>query len=427
MTTTNRIGGFLSLLPLVNVDKRPRLVVKKKNEPSFFPQVIPFALFEDLQETMRLMEYANGVRPYILEWYNDVFLEAYNSKTTEDSRFNSKGELLTEKVIAVITGELIDKTFEVQKKKLSTQQILQTYIRPLVNENIIDFIHSEIDKRARIYFPVAPSPKKYNKLFISEDMNNFSQQPVMPVEDFTLYPNKDYIISKIEDILKYSSDSDLFVEIHDHKGKTITIEELANQYYTNPEDYFESINKFNNNTAKTGSYAVHNEQTDTAPDQIYESEEDHNQSERNEEVTKNSTKPTVPDEYIQAGQISDESQETLDNNIKNKLSEQKESRELFIPSDMNNLSHSPVVSIDDFFSNPSWPLPKHDVEQSPCRPLFDIDKFETMGTYFRCKIHTEAWSPDLVGIEYHCKYQETDRHKAELSKLLSITQGTPCA
>jgi hypothetical protein len=99
--------------------------------------------------------------------------------------------VLTENRIAVTTKELIDKTFEVQNKKLSTQQILQTYIKPLVNENIIDLVHSEIDKRARIYFPVAPSPTKYNKLFISEEMNNFSQQPAMPVEipHYTLIKN----------------------------------------------------------------------------------------------------------------------------------------------------------------------------------------------------------------------------------------------
>jgi hypothetical protein len=29
---------------------------------------------------MFLMEYADGVRPYILEWYYDVFLEAFNAK-----------------------------------------------------------------------------------------------------------------------------------------------------------------------------------------------------------------------------------------------------------------------------------------------------------------------------------------------------------
>ena len=51
------------------------------------------------------MEYANGVRPYILEWYNNVFLETYSSKTTEDSKINSRGELLAEKVIAITTKD----------------------------------------------------------------------------------------------------------------------------------------------------------------------------------------------------------------------------------------------------------------------------------------------------------------------------------
>jgi hypothetical protein len=36
----------LSLLPLVNVDKR--LVAKKKNELSFLSQAFPFALFEEI-------------------------------------------------------------------------------------------------------------------------------------------------------------------------------------------------------------------------------------------------------------------------------------------------------------------------------------------------------------------------------------------
>ena len=220
--------------------------VKNKDEPNYLSHRIPFALFEDLQETMCLMEYANGVRPYILEWYNDVFLETYNAKTNEDSKINSRGEELKENRIAVTTKELIDKTFEVHKKKLSTQQILQTYIRPLVNENFIDFVHSEIDKRARIYFPVS-STSKYSKLFTSGKMNNFSQHLKMTVEDPTLYPDKQYIISKIEGILRYSSDNDLLIEIQNYEGKGITIEELANQYYTNPDDHFEQPNENRSN------------------------------------------------------------------------------------------------------------------------------------------------------------------------------------
>ena len=130
-----------------------------------------------------------------------------------------------------------------------------------MNENFIDFVHSEIDKRARIYFPVYPLLAKYNKLFTSEEMNNFSQQPEMPVEDSTLYPYKQYIISKIQGVLKYSSDNTLFIEIQNHEGKNITVEEIANQYYTNPEDYFEQTNKINHNTAKSRSPDGHDVQT----------------------------------------------------------------------------------------------------------------------------------------------------------------------
>ena len=47
---------------------------------SMFRQ-IPLATFDDLKEAMSLIEHNNGVRSYILQWYNDVFLSAYESKT----------------------------------------------------------------------------------------------------------------------------------------------------------------------------------------------------------------------------------------------------------------------------------------------------------------------------------------------------------
>jgi hypothetical protein len=119
MTIANRFFGFLSLLPIINSNQRPKLVVTNKSELTV--QTIPFALFDDLRESIDLMQYANGVRPYILEWYNEVFLEAYNSKTDVDSKVNSKGEELEEKRKAVTSKELIDKTYELRNKKLSTK------------------------------------------------------------------------------------------------------------------------------------------------------------------------------------------------------------------------------------------------------------------------------------------------------------------
>jgi hypothetical protein len=236
MTVANRFLGFLSLLPVINVDKRPKLVVRNKGELTL--QVIPFALFEDLRESVDLMQYANGVRPYILEWYNDVFLVAYNSKTDIDSKVNNRSEEITEKRRALTSRDLIDKTYELRNKKLSTKQILQNYITPLLNENYIDSIDSELDKRAHIYFPVLETAK-YSKLFLWYERNNIFQHSRLVISDPGLYPDTRYVISKTKEVLGYSSDKAYFIEIKSHEGNVLTTEELVDRYYADPENYFE--------------------------------------------------------------------------------------------------------------------------------------------------------------------------------------------
>ena len=58
-------------------------------------QTIPIATFEDLKNTVSLMEYSDGVRPYILEIYYDIFLKTFEDKGDKiDSKVNSKGEEL---------------------------------------------------------------------------------------------------------------------------------------------------------------------------------------------------------------------------------------------------------------------------------------------------------------------------------------------
>jgi hypothetical protein len=96
MTIADRFFGLISLLTLINIDGRPRLVFRKIGD--LIIQTIPFALFEDLGEAIFLMQYANGVRPYVLEWYYDVFLKAYNSKTEPDTKEDiHNGKTITEK------------------------------------------------------------------------------------------------------------------------------------------------------------------------------------------------------------------------------------------------------------------------------------------------------------------------------------------
>lgn len=78
MTTGNRLMSFLSLLAHINIENRPRLVtfnpiVSEKNPT----EVTPVALFEDLQESILIMENSSGLRPYQIEWYEKVFLTEY--------------------------------------------------------------------------------------------------------------------------------------------------------------------------------------------------------------------------------------------------------------------------------------------------------------------------------------------------------------
>ena len=100
MTRANRIYTYLSFLPIVNFHKRPRITIVKQGDINI--QVIPIATFEDLQNTISLMEYSDGVRPYILEWYYDILLKAYEDKGDYvDSKVNSKGEELKEERVAL--------------------------------------------------------------------------------------------------------------------------------------------------------------------------------------------------------------------------------------------------------------------------------------------------------------------------------------
>src|SRR5919202_5325732 len=61
MTVAYRLFSYLSLLPIINLEKRPRIVFRKKGDP--IAQVLPFATYDDLKEALFLMEYADGIRP----------------------------------------------------------------------------------------------------------------------------------------------------------------------------------------------------------------------------------------------------------------------------------------------------------------------------------------------------------------------------
>src|SRR5207247_977577 len=153
MTVSYRLFSFLSLLPQINFYARPKIHLTNPTDPMFI-QTIPLAIFDDLKESIFLMEYADGARPYILEWYNKVFLPTFSAKVWPDSkpkRIRKDEEItISENLIAVTTKQLSDATEDIQKKVVSSKHILEDYLEPLLNQGYVDRADSELDRRSNI-------------------------------------------------------------------------------------------------------------------------------------------------------------------------------------------------------------------------------------------------------------------------------------
>jgi hypothetical protein len=153
MTMADRILGYLTLIAQVNVEHRPYIIFRNKGTP--VTQKIPLAMFADLKEALFLMQYSNGVRPYVLEWYQDVFLPTYKEKQEPDSKPSPDGKhILQETRKAVTTQRLAEATFKKKNKKISPKYIRETYLEQLINQGYVDSVRSQLDRRSEIYFPV---------------------------------------------------------------------------------------------------------------------------------------------------------------------------------------------------------------------------------------------------------------------------------
>ena len=235
MTAVKRFTSFLSLLPIINIRKRPTLRIVTDEETNEV-QIIPLAIFDDLRETSYLMEDPTGIRPYQAEWYHEIFLVIYNSKTQPDSR--PKGNVIIEELReAVTTQELIVATKEMRGKDYNSNQLLQTFIYPLLNQGYIDSIRSEIDRRSNIYYPLVTS--KYINLLCEDEYNNFVNSNKILIENPDIYPSKTYLEFQIQDPLKYYYEAGVSITIVNHEGNVIGIEELIDRYYNDTKKYFE--------------------------------------------------------------------------------------------------------------------------------------------------------------------------------------------
>ena len=188
------------------------------------------------------MQYANGVRPYVLEWYYDVFLPAYQEKTEPDSKVVKKGgkeDIVDEKRIALTSENLVKKTEKVIHKTYTKKYIVDDYLNPLINQGYIDSLESELDHRSKIYYPLINTTKN-RKLGGYVSAPNILQDSKVILTESELYPSKQYVISKIQALSRYAEKEGISTKLLDQNEKEITEDELAERYYGSPERFFES-------------------------------------------------------------------------------------------------------------------------------------------------------------------------------------------
>jgi hypothetical protein len=232
MTMADRIIGYLTLLAQVNVEDRPVIIYREKGNP--VTQKIPLATFADLKEALFLLQYSNGVRPYVLQWYYDVFLPMYKEKTDVDSKPSSDGRyMLKESRIAVTTQQLADATFNKKDKKLSTRYVREIYLEQLINQGYIDSVSSELDKRTEIYFPVIEPKETISTLVNSIQIEQYTEYTFFcPISYF---PTPNYLKSKILALLEYN-DENTICEIKNN----LDVDSIIESYYNNPHGIFKT-------------------------------------------------------------------------------------------------------------------------------------------------------------------------------------------
>jgi hypothetical protein len=269
MTVAYRLFSYLSLFPIINLEKRPKIIFRKKGEP--IAQVIPIATYDDLKESLFLMDYANGVRPYILDWYRNVFLKSFKAKAEPDSKLVKKDDIRAEDRIALTTQELVQATKEIQDKILTTKRILETFLEPLMNEGYIDKQESNINHRNNIYYPLVLESEDSYSLFqiFSGQKRNMEQENIgYDSANFTHELAPEYIKGKVEKVVSCSSGPDLFCEIFDCDHNKITADELVQSYYhtsiKNPENELVSEEQEKEQEVSSAwqkeSYSVHSDE-----------------------------------------------------------------------------------------------------------------------------------------------------------------------
>jgi hypothetical protein len=147
-----KVFSLLNIVPIVKSDLRRILVME--GESSIIADL------QDLKEVLAITQNFDGLPKFKIEFFNDIFLPLFKTKTEPDVKKNDKGETVKEEEMkGVTTRELCNYFKEKRGKPISTDNLKHTYLNQLINEGLVDYTESKIHRRQNIYYPLDTARK----------------------------------------------------------------------------------------------------------------------------------------------------------------------------------------------------------------------------------------------------------------------------
>jgi hypothetical protein len=186
MTINERLLRYFTVVGLERIDNRLRIFDEKTGESRILLS------FSDLEKTLELMNrISSQVRPYVAEFYNDAILPTY--KEHEDNSTGIRDGKEVRELERGISSKQIQEYLKKHGMEVLDKKIInERYLKPLVNQGILNEIKSEIDRRGWIYSPVEGFETGISSLF-DDDID-----PRLSVIHSEYYPSMDRLQKEFE-------------------------------------------------------------------------------------------------------------------------------------------------------------------------------------------------------------------------------------
>jgi hypothetical protein len=146
----------------------------------------------------------------------------------------------------VTTDELIAKMLEIEKKNLSSKELLEHYLSSLRNQGLVDSVQSVINKSRKLFFPYSTSIEESFFRSSIDEKNELFDNKRFKVVNPKVYPSKDALEMQLTKALKHSSkdpdsgqENNSLPKIFD---ETCKIEKnarmIVEEFFSFPDKYF---------------------------------------------------------------------------------------------------------------------------------------------------------------------------------------------